>query len=75
MPAIGIATVLLRFYTRRKMKNRILLDDWLLIPALVRLSIIGRWRTKLDQAPAAHRRDGRQSRCRLLDGEPLLEYD
>ncbi|KAI4262520.1 MAG: hypothetical protein L6R42_002306 [Xanthoria sp. 1 TBL-2021] len=40
MPALGIATVVLRFYTRRKMRNQILLDDWLLLPALVGLSMV-----------------------------------
>ncbi|KAL8783080.1 MAG: hypothetical protein Q9213_004892 [Squamulea squamosa] len=34
MPLLGIATMGLRFYTRRKMRNQILVDDWLLIPAL-----------------------------------------
>ena len=36
MPVVGILTVGLRFYTRRKMKNDLLMDDWLLVPALVR---------------------------------------
>lgn len=36
MPVLGVIFVALRFYTRRMMKNRILADDWLLIPALVR---------------------------------------
>lgn len=40
MPALGIATVVLRFYTRRRMRNQILVDDWLLLPALVGLSMV-----------------------------------
>ncbi|KAI4121453.1 MAG: hypothetical protein LQ338_006351 [Usnochroma carphineum] len=35
MPVLGIATVGLRFYTRQKMRNQILIDDWLLLPALL----------------------------------------
>lgn len=39
MPVLGIVTVGLRFYTRKKMRCPISVNDWLLIPALVRFSI------------------------------------
>jgi hypothetical protein len=35
LPALGIITVLLRFYIRSSRKNSVSVDDWLVIPALV----------------------------------------
>ena len=34
-PVLGIATVFLRFYTRRTQKIGLGVDDWLILPALV----------------------------------------
>lgn len=35
MPILGIAAVGLRFYTRQMLRLRLLIDDWLLVPALL----------------------------------------
>ena len=35
-PLLGTIVVILRFYTRRLQNARLLLDDWLTIPALVK---------------------------------------
>ena len=35
MPALGIVAVALRFYCRRRNRNPLQIDDWILIPALL----------------------------------------
>jgi hypothetical protein len=39
-PILGIAAVVLRFYVRASRKQQIGMDDWLIIPALVWLSLV-----------------------------------
>lgn len=36
LPVVGIAMVVLRFYSRRSRKLKPMIEDWLVIPALVR---------------------------------------
>ena len=35
LPAFDLIVVVLRFYARKKQKARLMMDDWLTIPALV----------------------------------------
>ena len=35
-PILGVIAVTLRFYTRNSQKARFAMDDWLVLPALVR---------------------------------------
>lgn len=35
LPAIDVVVVALRFYARRKQKLQLMVDDWLVVPALV----------------------------------------
>ena len=63
MPVLGIAAVALRFYTRRVMKNELLTDDWLLIPALVGLCTYLSKPISLLTLEAPYHWDGRESHC------------
>ena len=50
-PALGIIVVALRFYTRYRQKARLMLDDWLTVPALVgsitRTTLLGALRNEI----------------------------
>ena len=61
LPALAGIAVLGRFYVRRRQKAELLLDDWLLIPALVYHPAVTVCSGLIDSYPATDHRHGHRS--------------